>query len=325
MHYLVVLLLLRETPPSLSSNDMATRSEFLTFFRDTVLNKVYNPHNALIDGSLWPPGANAISMAGQRRLDSFSALVATAVEDEVPGHVIETGVWRGGASFVAAKTIELLGECASGRKTFLADSFSGIPKQKGGQQDATAYKLDILNNNNVDWVRRDAQSLGLDLSRLQFIVGYFNESLPRMITANPSIRFAVVRLDGDTYQSTHQAIRLLYPRLSPGGFLIVDDYVDWVGCRQAVDRYRRAHNIGDPLIVVPHDESAGEIPRGVYWRKQPAPNQRVCATGTAADSMKALLRPVGWIEHHTSKGGSGPHVPGAVWRTTNPSIQALVC
>ena len=81
-----------------AADDHALRSEYLGFFRDTVLNGVYNPHDALTDGHDWPPNSLALSMAGQRRLDSFAALVATAVEDGVPGHVIETGVWRGGAA-----------------------------------------------------------------------------------------------------------------------------------------------------------------------------------------------------------------------------------
>ena len=249
-------------------------------------------------------------MAGQRRLDSFAALVATAVEDGVPGHVIETGVWRGGASFVAAKTLELLGARAAGRRTYLADSFQGIPDQRrygtsrfGGvnlsRQERFAHKFDIMNNNSVDRVRRDAERLGLDMARLSFVVGYFNSSLPELLAAEPEIGFAAVRLDGDTFLSTYEAIELLYPRLSPGGFLIVDDYLDWPGCRDAIDRYRERHAIREPITLVPHDESS-EAVRGVYWRKAPAAGQLNCAQGG-----EGRLRPRGWLEHHVMTNGQG--------------------
>lgn len=203
----------------------------LARFRDTLLNKTGNPHGSLIDGSRWPPNGWALSMAGQRRLDSFSALVATAVEDGVPGHVIETGVWRGGMSFMAAKTLELLGASAAGRLTYLADSFRGIPDQVAYKPaiqanvtlkhrisglDLHSHTFEILNNNNVQRVMKDAQAVGLDMSRLRFVEGYFNDSLPALIRAEPALQFAVVRLDGDTFFSTYEAIEILYPHLSPG-------------------------------------------------------------------------------------------------------------
>lgn len=90
------------------------------------MNKYYNDHCGLADGSEWPPGANAYSMVGMRRLDHFAAIVAHVIETGVPGHVIETGCWRGGASFMAAKTIELLNQ-NDHRFTYLCDSFKGIP------------------------------------------------------------------------------------------------------------------------------------------------------------------------------------------------------
>ena len=195
-------------------------SEYLGFFRDVLLNSFYNAHPSLVDGSKWPQGSKALTMAGQRRLDSFSALVATAVEDGVPGDVIETGVWRGGASFMAAKTLELLGERAAGRRTYLADSFQGIPDQAAygasrfmtsapprtvaslkrtatstqaeakaafelkrafskGYKDGNAHRLAILNENNVSRVRRDALQLGLEMSRLKFVVGCVGEGALR--------------------------------------------------------------------------------------------------------------------------------------------------
>ena len=292
----------------------------LARFRDMLLNKTGNPHSSLIDGSGWPPNGWALSMAGQRRLDSFSALVATAVEDGVPGHVIETGVWRGGMSFMAAKTLELLGASAAGRLTYLADSFRGIPDQVAYKPaiqanvtlkhlsmqsglDLHSHTYEILNNNNVQRVMKDAQAVGLDMSRLRFVEGYFNDSLPALIRAEPALQFAVVRLDGDTFFSTYEAIEILYPHLSPDGFLIVDDYLDWKTCRAAIDTYRTVHGIKEPIVAVPHNST--EIVRGVYWRKSSRQALQVVSNGGALSNLslcascpQGSLRPAGALLQH---------------------------
>lgn len=234
---LLALVAIVAAQPEHAYNYQELASQYLGTFRDLLLNRQYNPGPHTKDGSQWPPGANALSMSGQRRLDSYSALVTTAIEDGVEGHVIETGVWRGGCSFMAAKTIELLGPKAANRKTYLADSFSGIPDQKtygagrfgelatdakpkglfgwvgswfggsGDPQDDGAHTLSILNNNSPQRVRADAERLGLNMDRLRFVVGYFKDSIPKLVSDEPDVRFAVVRLDGDTFLSTYEAIR----------------------------------------------------------------------------------------------------------------------
>ena len=172
------------------------------FFRDAILNRHYNEHPGLIDGSKWPPGSLAVSMAGQRRLDHVAALIATAVAEGRPGHFIETGVWRGGLSFLAARTFDVLG---ADRLVYLCDSFSGIPDQKaygagrrrarppdGSEQDGRAHLLDILNSNSEARVRADAALFGLEATRLRFVPGYFNASLPALLSREPEVVFAVM-------------------------------------------------------------------------------------------------------------------------------------
>ena len=155
--------------------------EYLQFYRDTLQNRHHlkYPNNADVDGSIafhtWPPGANAMTMAGQRRLDHTVAILATAIADGIPGHFIETGVWRGGMSFMAAKTLEVLaavetertGVATPPRLVYLADSFSGIPEQTAygsgrdhvhavKEMDRTAHRTSILNNNSLSRVREGA-------------------------------------------------------------------------------------------------------------------------------------------------------------------------
>jgi hypothetical protein len=228
-------------------------------------------------------------------------------------------------SFMAAKTLELLGASAAGRLTYLADSFRGIPNQvtyepaieaftpkhiKVSGLDVHSHTYEILNNNNVQRVMKDAQAVGLDMSRLRFVEGYFNDSLPALIRAEPAIQFAVVRLDGDTYFSTYEAIEILYPHLSPDGFLIVDDYLDWKTCRAAIDTYRTVHGIKEPIVAVPHNST--EIVRGVYWRKSSRQPQ-VVSNGDGALSKlspcagcpQGSLRPAGALLRH----GEGSRKP----------------
>lgn len=151
--------------------------EYLQHYRDTLLNRQYvkYPAKADVDGSKYPPGANALTMAGQRRLDHTVAVLATAINDGIPGHFIETGVWRGGMSFMAAKTLEVLaavetertGVATPPRLVYLADSFSGIPEQTAygsgrdhvhavKEMDRTAHRTSILNNNSLSRVREGA-------------------------------------------------------------------------------------------------------------------------------------------------------------------------
>jgi O-methyltransferase len=246
-------------------------NDYIAFYRDSILNRQYLDWPNALTGASWPPGGNAVSMAGQRKADNAIAAVAQAVADGVPGHVIETGVWRGGLSFLMAKTLEVLGQTS--RLMYLADSFQGIPPPPKGTgvrysaQDASAWKrFRILNNNSVHWVQRDAVRFHLNEEQLRWVVGFFSKSLPELVQREPDLQFAVVRLDGDAYFSTMDALNVLYPRLQPGGFLILDDFTEWTGCRNAVHVYRRDNNITEPITLVP--QPYPELNGGAYWRKQ---------------------------------------------------------
>jgi len=283
-------------------------------------------------GSRFPPtfgklAYGSMSMAGMRKLDHFVATVATAVEECVPGHVIETGVWRGGASLLAAKTLELLG--AVERHVYLADSFSGIPDQRtyrpaGTSQkerrafskkhrslktiESKVHKIDILRHNSENMVIKNAMRMGIRMDGIRLVKGYFNASLPDLLSREPDLQFSVVRLDGDSFTSTYEAIELLYPRLAPGGFLIVDDFVDWPGCREAIATYRHRQNISEPLVLIPHlpHQEPAEAVLGAYWRKAPLDRQQ--AEG-------CLGKP------HGSLRVRGSYNPGTMQRLTEPGAR----
>jgi O-methyltransferase len=206
-------------------------------------------------GRDWP--SRAESMIGLRRMQNIQDCIEMIVRDEVPGDLIETGVWRGGACIFMKANLHAWGDTK--RTVWLADSFQGLPKPNPDLYPAD--KGDDLHTKTflmvgVDQVRHNFERYGLLDERVKFLVGWFKDTLP---TA-PIERLAVMRLDGDMYESTIQAIEALYPKLSPGGFCIIDDYGSHVAqAAAAVHDYRTAHGIRDE--IVPIDDF------GAYWRK----------------------------------------------------------
>lgn len=224
-----------------------------------------------VEGRDWP--LRARSMAGYERLGDLQRCVESVVADGIEGDVIETGVWRGGASILARATLDSLGE--RDRTVWLADSFRGLPPpdEEAFPQDrgSTFHRFDYLAAPREEVAATFAR-LGLDHD-LAFVEGFFTDTMPGL-RGHP---WAIVRLDGDMYESTWVTIEALYPTLSRGGYCIVDDYGIIEQCRQAVHDYRREHSITAPIEWVDHT--------CVRWRREdePAePRERV-AVPTPAD------------------------------------------
>ncbi|MCX2933903.1 TylF/MycF family methyltransferase [Mycobacterium sp. CVI_P3] len=203
----------------------------------------------------WP--AEAETMIGMQRLANLQHCVETVLEEDVPGDLIECGVWRGGASILMRAVLAAYGD--SNRSVWLADSFQGVPPP-----DPANYKADkgirldryasVLGVSEAE-VRANFERYGLLDDRVRFLPGWFKDTLQHA----PIDRISVLRLDGDLYESTIQALDALYPKLSPGGFCIVDDYLAIPACAQAVTDYRTKHGISAEIVDI--DGSA------VLWRK----------------------------------------------------------
>jgi len=206
------------------------------------------------EGRDWPPTAE--TMIGTARLDNVLDCCVRAVLEDVPGDFAETGVWRGGTTILMRGVLSALGD--DQRSVWVADSFEGLPVP-----DAEQYPADDgLDWSHVEVLKVDADAVranfdryGLLDDRVRLLEGWFCDTLP----AAPIERLAVLRLDGDLYQSTMDALCALEPKVSPGGFVIVDDYGGWPPCRAAVDDYRRDHGIDAPIRTVDWT--------GVWWRK----------------------------------------------------------
>jgi len=207
-------------------------------------------------GSDWPSVAH--TMVGVVRLTNLKQLTQRTIDEQIPGDYIETGVWRGGSCILMRAVLEA--NQIRDRKVYVADSFAGLPPPKPDQYPMDAG--DIFHTYRqlaipIEQVRSNFASYGLLDDQVVFVPGFFQDTLPSL-DAGP---FALIRLDGDMYESTIVALNSLYPKLSPGGFVIIDDY-DIRGCRAAVDDFRRDHGITSATKFI---DGAG-----IWWRKSGA-------------------------------------------------------
>ncbi len=202
----------------------------------------------------WP--AHALSMIGMRRLDNLDHCVREVLRRGVPGDLIETGVWRGGATILMRAVLRAYGDTE--RSVWVADSFQGLPPP-----DAETYPADSGDRHHtfstlavsLDQVRRNFDAYGLLDEQVHFLPGWFRDTLP----GAPISQLAVLRLDGDMYESTMVALTALYPRVSPGGYVIVDDYGAIASCRAAVHDFLDRHGIHADLQTIDWT--------GVYWQR----------------------------------------------------------
>ena len=202
------------------------------------------------DGRDWPRFAQ--TMVGTKRLDNVQWCVETALADGVPGDLIETGVWRGGVVILMRAILDAFGDRE--RTVFAADSFRGLPSPTRPQDEGSRlHEADRLAVGREE-VERNLALYGLMDGQVRFLEGWFKDTLPTVGDRT----WSVVRLDGDMYESTMDALTNLYPRLSPGGFLIVDDY-SFEPCRQAVTDYRTEHGITEPIEMIDW--------LGAFWRR----------------------------------------------------------
>jgi O-methyltransferase len=196
------------------------------------------------EGRDWPPEAD--TMIGLRRLDNLQWCVGDVIEQDIPGDLIETGVWRGGACIFMRAMLKAYAD--PDRTVWVADSFRGLPVAREGRSDDVEDALWEVDFLRVPQERVQANFARYDLldDQVRFLPGWFEDTLP---TA-PVEQIAVMRLDGDMYDSTMVALRSLYPKLSVGGYVIVDDYLAVRGCKHAVDDFRAEHGITDELCRV---------------------------------------------------------------------------
>jgi hypothetical protein len=206
------------------------------------------------EGRVWPEYSH--TMIGFKRLDNIEYCVADVLDNGIPGDLIETGVWRGGATIFMRAILKAYG--VTDRNVWVADSFAGLPPAnidkypKESTEPFHTYRALAV---SLQAVKSNFERYGLLDDQVRFLKGWFRDTLP----VAPIQRLAVVRLDGDLYESTMDALVHLYPKLSLGGYLIVDDYGCVPACRHAVEDYRAQHQITEEVHEV--DWTC------VYWKR----------------------------------------------------------
>lgn len=202
----------------------------------------------------WP--LFGFTMVGKKRLENVRASIETVIRDGIVGDFVETGVWRGGTAIFAKALFKHHG--ANDRKVWCCDSFEGMPKPSKTDV-SIADDSDFSDREflavSLEEVQSNFKKFGLLDENVRFIKGLFNESLPK----SPISKISILRLDGDLFDSTMDSLRNIYDRAEQSGFIIVDDYFSWKGCRTAVDQFRTERGISDELVQI--DAHA------VMWRK----------------------------------------------------------
>lgn len=233
------------------------------FFIDKLISKknftickknAYNKE-ARLNGIDWP--INADTMIGLKRLNNIEDCVKDVLKNNIEGDLIETGVWRGGATIYMRALLKAFDN--SEKIVWVADSFEGLPKP-----DEINYKEDKGDIHHtfqglvisMDEVKNNFKKYGLLDEQVRFLKGWFKDTLP---TA-PIDKLSLLRLDGDMYESTMDGLVNLYPKLSVGGYIIIDDWGAVPQCKIAVEDYRKKHHISEEIKTIDWT--------GVYWKKE---------------------------------------------------------
>lgn len=208
----------------------------------------------------WP--SLAPSMIGAKRMENLRRECERVVREGVPGDLMETGVWRGGACMMMRAVLKAYQ--VSDRRVIAADSFSGLPPPSEGVSADAGSDFHTYSEFAVslDEVKRAFARYGLLDAQVVFLKGLFRDTLP---TA-PVNTLALLRLDGDMYESTMDGLVHLYDKLSARGSLIIDDYFLFEAHRKAVDEFRADRGIEDPIIQIDHF--------GGYWIKGQGRSER---------------------------------------------------
>jgi O-methyltransferase len=189
------------------------------------------------------------TMTSIERMYALYKATQYIVDNKVPGDIVECGVWKGGSSMLCALTMKTMGEMQ--RKIYLYDTYSGMsqPTQKDvsyiGNRALDRW-IKAEKNGIYDWdvatleeVQKNMFSTGYTKENLLFIQGKVEDTIPAIVPEN----IALLHLDTDWYESTYHELNHLFPRLSSGGVIVIDDYGHWKGAQEAVDKFLQENNV----------------------------------------------------------------------------------
>ena len=233
--------------------DLLMRTILCSMYPDPALAYGSDDKNHRKEGRDWPGIAH--SMIGEYRAKNIVDLCKRVIEDEVPGHFLEAGVWRGGTCILMRGILEAYQ--ISDRKVFCADSFEGLPVP-----DENKYPRDtgdILHTFEqlavpLETVQENFRRYDLFDEQTVFLKGWFKDTMPTISDET----FSIIRLDGDMYGSTMDILNNVYDSVSKGGFIVIDDYA-LPTCKAAVEDFREQRNICDKIYEIDWT--------GIWWQK----------------------------------------------------------
>jgi hypothetical protein len=185
----------------------------------------------------------ACTMTSVERQLALLQAVRYVVRRGIPGSFVECGVWKGGSMMATALTLMEEGDTA--RELYLFDTFEGMsaPTEADRTADGTLASVHLERDEEgtgywcragIEEVEANMASTGYPTERIHYLKGPVERTIPEQL---PPGQVALLRLDTDWYESTRHELAHLFPKLAPGGVLIVDDYGHWQGARKAVDEY----------------------------------------------------------------------------------------
>ncbi|MFK7767053.1 MAG: TylF/MycF/NovP-related O-methyltransferase [Mariniblastus sp.] len=197
---------------------------------------------------------HGLTMTSPERILAVCNAVEYLSNNNIAGDFVECGVWRGGSMAAAAKTLAHID--VQDRQLWMYDTYEGMSEPTEQDVDYLGHTAENLMSEQdredamsvwccsaLEQVKQTMAATGYDTGRIQFVKGKVEDTLPN---TTPE-KIALLRLDTDWYESTRCELEHLFPKLVPGGVLIVDDYGHWEGCRRAVDEYFEKNNI--PMLL----------------------------------------------------------------------------
>lgn len=207
------------------------------------------------EGTIWP--SEGETMIGYKRLTNLTTCVIDTISNQIEGDLIETGVWKGGACILMRALLKQLN--ISDKKVWLADSFSGLPEPNINEypqdKDINLHLFSELAI-SLEEVKANFSKYNLLDDQVKFLKGWFKDTMPNA----PIEKLSILRLDGDMYESTIDVLFHLYPKLSVGGYCIIDDWGAVEACRIAVEDYRKVFGCNEPIQQIDWT--------GVFWKKE---------------------------------------------------------
>jgi O-methyltransferase len=182
------------------------------------------------------------TMVTPDRVESLTRLAQIVEDEQIPGDIIECGVYKGGTAALLARTAT---HSSLPRTLWLFDVFSGMPPATAADGPEAPTWVGNLKS-NPRRVERLLRRAGANLSRVRIIPGLFQHTFPSV--SIPQI--ALLNIDADWYESVKLCLETFYDSVVPGGFISIDDYGAWPGCRRAVDEFFHSRELSFPLHPV---------------------------------------------------------------------------